>query len=40
VAREYLRSYPLGEQRDAMQKLLEQRAPLDGEGPSPPEGPK
>jgi transmembrane sensor len=33
IAREYLRSYPLGEQRDAMQKLLEaggrsDRAPL------------
>jgi len=40
VAREYLRSYPLGEQRDTMQKLLEQRTPLDSAGPSPGEGPK
>jgi ferric-dicitrate binding protein FerR (iron transport regulator) len=34
VARQYLRGYPLGEQRDTMQKLLEQHTPSENEGPS------
>jgi ferric-dicitrate binding protein FerR (iron transport regulator) len=34
VAREYLRGYPLGEQRDTMQKLLEQPISSENEGRS------
>jgi hypothetical protein len=39
LAREYLRSHPLGEQRDAMQKLLERGGPADP-APSPGESPQ
>jgi transmembrane sensor len=35
VAREYLRSYPMGEQRDAMQQLLEQSGPAKSQPPLP-----
>jgi len=34
VAREYLRSHPMGEQRDAMQKLLARSGPANGPSPS------